>query len=370
MQIATRIIATTLALGLTLLTLGCDVINARQAAREGNEAYMAFDYSTAIGKYLEAEKLDPQTPNLYLNLGYSYFSIYDPTSEKDDAKAAADKAVNAFEKHLAHNPEDDGARIFQIKTLIKAAPHDKTMADRALKTFLDMLKENPKDHEARQYLITLFIDCHRYQDAVAFFEQGLEKNPQDIETMKILAIIADKSQQTQAAVDWYFRRAEAIADPAKKATLLYEVGTYCWNLLHYQPDRHTGVEAIKLADQGIEACLKAMALKEKYAEAMIYGNLLYLKRAMYDGDEQGRALSQVAAFDLRKQAGKILMERKAAKAAEQAKNKDGERPEGEDGAPAENENKETADKKEGSTAGGAGGNAPAHEIENGSHETP
>jgi hypothetical protein len=338
LQIATRILTIMLALGLTLLALGCDVLNARQAAREGNEAYLAFDYRTAISKYLEAEKLDPETPNLYLNMGYSYFSIYDPDSEKDDAKEAAAKAVIAFEKHLANNPKDDGARIFQIKTLIKAAPNDEAMADRALKTFLAMLEENPKDHEARQYLITLFIDCQRYQDAVAFFEQGLEKNPQDIETMKILAIIADKSKKTQAAVDWYFRRADSIADPAKKATLLYEVGTYCWNLLHYQPNRHTGVEAIKLADQGIEACLKAMALKEKYAEAMIYGNLLYLKRAMYDGDEQGRALSQIAAFDLRKQAGTILMARKAAKAAELAKNKDGESPKG------------------------PGGNAPAHET--------
>ena len=53
-----------------------------------------------------------------------------------------------------------------------------------------------------------------------------------------------------------------------------------------------------------------LALKEKYAEAMVYANLLYLKRAMFETDEQGRAFSQFQAFDLRRAAGKILMERK------------------------------------------------------------
>ena len=289
---------------------GCEVIEARQLAREGNEAYLAFDYRTAVGKYLKAAELDPETPNLYLNLGYSYFSIYDPTSDKTDELAAAARAVDAFAEHLERNPDDEGARIFQIKTLLKAAPHDEKMADIALKTFLDMLAANPKDHEARQYLITLFIDCLRYDDAVGFFAADLAGKPDDVETMKILAIIADKSAKTQAAVDWYWRRADAIDDPERKALLFYEVGTYAWNLLHYQPDRASGVKAVKLADQGIEACYRAMDLKEKYAEAMVYANLLYLKRAMFETDEQGRAFSQFQAFDLRRAAGKILMERK------------------------------------------------------------
>ncbi len=334
MRVASACKITTLLFSLPyLLTLatGCDVIEARGLAREGNEAYMAYDYRTAIQKYLAAAKLDPETPNLYLNLGYSYFSIFDPTSDVDDEKHAASKAVAAFEKHLQRQPDDDAARVFQIKTLIKAAPYDKEMADRALETFLKMLEKDPKDHEARQYLITLFIDCQRYEDAVAFFQKELAKKPDDIETMKILAIIADKSKRTQEALEWYWKRAEAVDDPQKKASLFYEVGTYAWNLLHYQPDRMKGAAATRLADQGIEACRRAMALKEKYAEAMIYANLLYLKRALFETDEQGRAFDQMEAFELRKAAGKILLERKKAKAAQEGEaKKDEAKPGGED----------------------------------------
>ncbi|MBN2495694.1 MAG: tetratricopeptide repeat protein [Deltaproteobacteria bacterium] len=295
---------------------GCglwDTIEARQLAREGNTLYKQAEYARAIEKYLEAKERDPETPNLYLNLGYAYFSMYD--RGEDDTAAA--KAIRAFEQHLERVPGDEEVQVFLIKTLLRAAPSDKAMADRALAAFTQMLEANPKDHEARQYLITLFIDCQRYDDAVAFFASQLEQEP-DIETMKILAIIADKSKRTQQAVDWYWKRAETTADPDKKAVLFYEVGTYAWNLLHYQPGRHTGVEAIKLADQGIEACRRAMRLKDKYAEAMVYANLLYLKRAIAETDEQSRLIDQRQAFELRKEAGLILLERKKEKRSAEA----------------------------------------------------
>jgi tetratricopeptide (TPR) repeat protein len=299
---------------------GCgvvDTIQARQLAREGNALYLRSDYRKAIEKYRQALQLDPETPNLYLNLGYSYFSIYNPNSESDQDRQAAKEAVKYFSEHLERHPEDENARIFQIKTLLTAAPSDPELADRALQTFLKMLEKNPKDHEARQYLITLFIDCKRYEDAVKFFQDELKQKPGDVETMKILAIIADKSDRVQEAIEWYWRRADVTGDPEKKAVLFYEIGTYTWNMLHYQPDRVTGPAAIKIADQGIEACRYAMQLKEKYAEAMVYANLLYLKRAVYETEEVGRTWDQAIAFDLRVEAGKILGERK--KMAEQAK---------------------------------------------------
>jgi hypothetical protein len=132
--------------------------------------------------------------------------------------------------------------------------------------------------------------------------------------MKILAIIADKSGETQAAVDWYRRRAEASANPASQAALYYELGTYAWNLLQYQPDRGKGVQGIRLADQGIEACRRAMALKASYAEAMVYANLLYLKRGLLEESEQARYFDENLAFALRSEAGRIIGARKQGEA--------------------------------------------------------
>jgi Flp pilus assembly protein TadD len=286
-----------------------DTIKARQLAREGNALYNTSDYHGAIEKYIEARQLDPDTPNLFLNLGYSYFSVYNPEAANKQDTQAAQEAINAFEEHLRRFPNDEKARSFKIKTLLKAAPYDVKIANQAKDLFTEMIHNNPRDHEARQSLINLFIDCKRYEDALDFFKTELQATPDNIETMKILAIIADKSNRIQDSIDWYLRRADVTRDPERKALLFYEVGTYIWNLLHYQPDRITGNDAIQLADQGIEATKLAMKFKEKYAEAMVYGNLLYLKRAQFEPDERGKSLDLEAAYELRREAGKIISER-------------------------------------------------------------
>jgi tetratricopeptide (TPR) repeat protein len=77
-----------------------DTIKARQLAREGNALYNALDYHGAIKKYIEAKKLDPKTPNLFLNLGYSYFNIYAPEAVDEQDRRAAREAIAAFEEHL------------------------------------------------------------------------------------------------------------------------------------------------------------------------------------------------------------------------------------------------------------------------------
>lgn len=306
-----RLAALWLACAFILSACGAvDQIKARTLAREGNEAYRAYDYRGAITKYREAAKLDPEVSNLYLNLGYAYFSVYDPSSSDELEKGAAREAVRAFDEHLKRNPEDEAARNFQVKIMIKAAPEDTELSDRAYRLFLSDLEKDPKNTEARQYLVTLFIDCKRYEDAVKFFAKDLAERPEDAEIMKILAIIADKSNRIQEAVDWYWKRATTAKTDDARATYYYEVGTYAWNLLHYSPNRVSGAQAVKLADQGIQAVRLAMSLKDKYAEAMVYGNLLYLKRMLYESEEMGRYWDSALAYEMRSAAGLILAERK------------------------------------------------------------
>lgn len=292
---------------------GCglpDLIEARSLAREGNALYREGDYAGAIEKYLAAQKVDPETPNLYLNLGYAYFSVFKPEAGGDRGIRNALAAVDMFEKHLERNPADEGARVFLAKILLKAAPFDKGVADHAHRVFLDLLRKNPDDVEARQYLISLFIDCQRYDDAVAFFAPQLEKNPADLESMKILAVIAERCKRTHDAVGWYQRRAGAATTPERRAEALYEVGTYVWGLLHYHPERATDDEASALIGEGLAATRQAMALRKDYAEAMAYTNLLLLKRADRQPTEEAKYQDQMEALGLRQEAERILKQRK------------------------------------------------------------
>jgi hypothetical protein len=52
---------------------------------------------------------------------------------------------------------------------------------------------------------------------------------------------------------------------------------------------------------------------------MVYGNLLWLKRALYETEDVARAWDQALAFELRVAAGRILMERKQKAEAEKEK---------------------------------------------------
>ena len=287
-----------------------NTIKARQLAREGNALYRSSDFRGAIAKYRQAIELDPATPNVYLNLGYSLFSIYDPQSKETADRDAASEAIKAFDAHLKQAPKDEKAMAFRIKILLRAAPNDPAMADRAFELFKDLLAQNPKDAEARQFLVTLFIDCKRYRQALEYFQAALEKNPDDIEIMKILGIIAEKSGETQEAINWYRRRAETVPDTKAKASLFYELSAYVWKVLQYQPDKAMGAAALRLADQGIEASRRAMSLKEENAEAMVYANLLYLKRALYEPLPVGRRFDETIADDLRAQGTKIINARK------------------------------------------------------------
>lgn len=294
--------------------IGCglpEVIEARGLAREGNRLYLEGDFEGAIAKYLEAQRVDPETPNLNLNLGYAYYSVFRPENDpRDHGVRHALAAIAVFEKHLERHPTDETARVFLAKLMLKAAPFDKSIADRARRSFLGLLEANPADVEARQYLISLFIDCQMYDAAEAFFLPQLTKNPRDTDAMKLLAIIAEKCGRTQDAVRWYLERAKAATAPAQQAEFLYEVGTYIWSLLHYHPERASSEQAQALIAQGLEATERAMSLKQDYAEAMVYANLLLLKRVEHQPTEEAQYQDQMAALELRQKAEQILARRK------------------------------------------------------------
>ena len=307
-----------LGLALLLPLSGCrsiEVLKARRIAREGNDLYRAADYDGAIAKYHEALAIDPETPNTYLNLGFALLSRYNPASSDPADSAAGREAVEAFSQHLLRHPKDERAISFRIKTFLRAAPHDEQIATTAHQAFLEMLAKNPHDEEAKQYLVTLLSDTKAYARALEYFGPAVEKNPDDLEAMKVLAMVADKSDKVQEAARWYRQRATRGADPEKKASMFYELGTYAWNTLHYRPDAVSGIDAIKIADEGLAACRQAMALKAEYAEAMVYANLLLLKRAIYEPTLEAKEMDNLVAFELRSEAARLLKARQLAAAA-------------------------------------------------------
>lgn len=216
--------------------LSCSQFSAKIDVKQGNDLYAAKKYEEAISKYKSALQKDPNLSIVWLNLGLSYMALYVPGSTHPKDVEFASQAINAFKQYLKFYPDD------------------------------------PKVNE---YLITMYLNAERMDDAIAYFEDHLKKNPQDVETMQKLAFIYAKAGKFDEAFHWYQERTKVQPNDAEA---WYTVGVICWERVYKFMDVSAEDKA-KLIDVGMNALNRAIQINPKYAEAYLYINLLYREKA-------------------------------------------------------------------------------------------
>jgi hypothetical protein len=87
-----------------------------EAWRRGNDAYLHGDYGAAVAAYEELDRQGLVSSDLYFNLGDAYFR-----------KGSLGRAVWAFERAAALDPDDDDARfnLEQSRKLVARRARDK-----------------------------------------------------------------------------------------------------------------------------------------------------------------------------------------------------------------------------------------------------
>jgi tetratricopeptide (TPR) repeat protein len=225
---------------------GCQEVRARQLLKDGNDCYRKGDFRQAMGRFREAEAIRPDLPAVHLHAAYAALALFVPGDVTPANQAVAKDAIDAFGRYL---------------------------------------KLRPSDEKARQLMIQTLIDSGRYDDALAFFRHKLDANPRDLEAIKALGVISSKAGRFEDGLSWYERRTEVTP---KDPEAFYAVGTLCWERLYQRSDK-AGLERIKVADRGIAALKRAIALKPKYTDAITFANLLYRERALGEETEEARA---------------------------------------------------------------------------------
>jgi tetratricopeptide (TPR) repeat protein len=266
--------------GVLLLGTGCGELRGRRNIREGNRLYREGHYAEAVAAYSAAEPLVPGLPHLWLNKGLACRQMMVPGGQTPENKRAVDCAIDAFE-HLR--------------------------------------KVKPSDQRGEQlYLQTLF-DADRFEALVAFYRQRLAQNPSDLAAVNGLVQVFSRWNRMEEALEWYRRRAALEPNDAQAQ---YSVGVFLWQELFKKgggPEKAafdpragavaaaaaprskrarraqakaakptpptfglgdiTGGQRAALADLGISYLEKAVALRPKYREAMVYLNLLYRQKS-------------------------------------------------------------------------------------------
>lgn len=231
-----------LALGLLSLA-GCKKIEARGEIKRGNEFFKAGNYASALASYQAAGQLDPGQDKIKKFIGLTYMMMVQPGS-----------------KH----------------------PKDIEFAAKAMENLQAYVKEHPEDKKANEYLVSMYLQADKFDEAIAFYQQRLQADPKDSKAIQSLAAMYFKKGDFKTGFEWLEKRAAMEPNNPEGWTM---IGVQAWDRSYHYPDLDPATRAA-IVEKGIEAVDKALKLPGEAGkfDALTYINLLYREKAKMEPD--------------------------------------------------------------------------------------
>lgn len=275
---------------------GCGTIRARQAMQKGITYYKAHRYEDAARQFKAAADYRDNWTEAWLNRGFSCKQAFIPNSTSDKDKEFAQCAIESFTKYTELVPDGQA--------------HDDVV----------------------EYLISVYLDARRQDEALAHFKPIMDANPTDLKKIQAVRAIYQSMGKTKETSD-------LLIEELKYMTTGKEQVYYTLCAMYEFKVRPTNTASGMLTDdekldfiaKGIEDCKQAVALKDDYADAYIIYNLIHRWRsqlyarqadAIENDKVKQEALNASAKEDLAKadefraRAMELIKARKAKEAAE------------------------------------------------------
>lgn len=161
------------------------ITDANAALAEGNRLLDENDTQMAIEAYKQAVLLNPDLAEAHFKLGISYAllemqmeqsgAVTETSSnskegrKKTNSERSFEKAVEAYKKWIAANPNDDAAHYYLGRTYAKL-----TKDDEAEKAFEQAVKLKPDDTEYQTELGAILIKLAKYREAISPLKKAIE----------------------------------------------------------------------------------------------------------------------------------------------------------------------------------------------------
>ena len=275
-----RILACAAALFAVLVAGGCDEVRARRNLQEGNKKYQDSKYEEAITLYDEALASQPQLAIGWFNLGTAHFALYSAGNKDPENEAHATAAASAFAKYV---------------------------------------QMVPSDQDGRTMLLKVYKDSGNYDGAIKYYEEQLQKDPNNLVTLSEVAQTYVDAGKFDDAIKWFMRVVEVDTSKDGKADTFYRIGVMQWRRLNKHLEV-TGLDRQKIADVGLDALQQANDIRTGHGPTLSYMNLLYRERAWASEASYSRAIDTASALIYEKQA------KEAMKAAQALSNSPGGTP--------------------------------------------
>jgi tetratricopeptide (TPR) repeat protein len=235
------------ALLVALPAVGCGKVQARAELKKGNSYYQQEQYSKALDYYQRGLELDPDATFAWRSLGLSALALYRPGDESPKNRGYGETAIDAFEKYLADYPDDE---------------------------------------KVQEYLMSMYVNDKKYDDALAYVDQQQAENPEEAGkfTQYKINILTQAGRLKQA-----YQMAQQLPGNDQRAAAFLSIGQSVWDKSFRDPGTMPVEAKTELVDMGLDALKKANDLKKDYFEGLVYYGLVLREKAKLETDEAKKA---------------------------------------------------------------------------------
>jgi len=261
--------------GLGIALAGCGKINevrAMKAFKDANTSYSGSDWRTAVERYEESLRLNPENVQIHFYLANSYDNLYRPTrAGEPENDRFLEKAIEHYKlagQKLGDNPS---LQRLSLEYLVAAyGPNklnDPTLAEPVV---IDMIKLEPDEPSNYFALAKIYEDSGEYELAEQTFLNAKEARPNDPAVFMQLAGYYNRQGEFDKTIEALGQR---VAIEPNNPEAHYTMATYYWDKA-FRDFRLEDKEKMAYVLSGIEAVDKAISIRDDYMEAIAYKNLL------------------------------------------------------------------------------------------------
>ncbi|HEY4240169.1 MAG TPA: hypothetical protein VGM88_10150 [Kofleriaceae bacterium] len=232
--------------------------------------------------------------------------------ERDEAKEKFD-LYDGYMKHIADldaaietntgladkaKEANDAAKEAEYRRMVDESNKAETEAKKNPPPTFDKSRLEPLEQrvddlltkkQTRNIMSQLWLESSQYEKALSYWEGLLKARPNDTGIMGAIAGINQKAGDWRKSIEWYNKSAELLTEPSSKELALESIANTAWSKLNSKT--LSPADSVELADRGLEALQRAMAIEPKLAK--LYG----LSAALYNFRSQNQNASFAAAID-------------------------------------------------------------------------
>jgi len=281
---------------------GCtffEELGAVRTFKDANLAYQRGFYDEAIELYeeiitvIEASGGSELAQNLtpaYFYIANSYDSLYKPGGEDRENVHNLDEAIRYYEMAVEEIPEPS-MKLLSMQYLVAAFGPDKANdPERSEPVLRAMILDDPENPDNYFRLAQLYEEAGMYEDSEYIYQTVQSFRSDDPVVYLQLAGFYNRAGEFELTIDALEERAQIDADNPEA---YYTISTFYWEKA-FRDFRITQDQKREYVMAGLEASDRALALNDRYVDALIYKNILLRMQAndTEDLDEQEALIAE------------------------------------------------------------------------------